>query len=1581
MTTSQQRIKLRVRVEPGIPKLLVKINPAEAEGLSAKNLGEVTLRKVAAQRGHVAVLHMSLHVAPGDMLMSLKLAEMLDVEEDENVEVSSTPLGASDGIAPEATAFAAGAPGLGVSRLGSLPATKGAADSFASRYPSLQRQCASSSWAAAAPTASKPDAAAAPDRFTRHYDSRFSGNAGLDARRGLDSDDALGGWWSQSRQAHPGISASMKSAPAKPAGFSPRDAARGAGAGAGGGLGDGVGSGGLGGGSGCRSTEAPARSPSPPSVTRGVRPQEDVSTAAADWLRNFRNVTESHAYETGSMLAAHRQRYAPAGNAEAAAGPCGSAPPMGDRSPLGGHDRSPHHHDPLKHVSERLRSFSSAAGSTPTKAHSSGNARRTEAPGGRADVDFADTTPTGDDALNGWASRNATLDELRRRQQQKQRQQHLDGRTPTQQQDCSKDADPFFGRFSMPRAGREEEQEEPAKPDAAAWMRDPRHEHGHVNDAAPERQRLPDDGPGGKPSAAAPDAAEKQRQQRNQLRQHRAHYRQRADAELRAWCEAAVPAGGSAQPPAGGTASVSSAAVAAAASRLAGSAVWNAPTPQRACGVSSAPAVAESLEPSPLPSPRDHSCPSTASSASPRYDSLGEAASFFKSPVGQWASSSQATTTAPTSVANGGGYTTSRSGTDIGGGSEGLGGTSGSQPKRAAQAQAASSTRHVGSSEPAVAPPLPIGSLRRSSGCAIVPLPAMPAPTPGAGPTTPTPSGARRRATSSLLHRRKSVALGSIQPETLPSTEHSGVREPIPSNWRPPTETGGGGLERSELGSEVTVEVRRWLLGETTGRQCSQVVLDRALTVLSNFKLASGCQLEVLGGPLGAIVGGYSDADWLHDEVFRKQPMEAIREAFGLLGFRAPPDGDWTGMAAEEVSLSYRRLCLRGHPSRGGAPRSYLKLQVAMELIRAFSGEAGPLEPLRTGGTATGFMLDDTTLARELQLTAAQAEEEATKLAQEDLEEMNRALDEYILRQMCFKSEIVDEIARLHEDSAYAILGVSSDATDAEIKRAYKLIAMQCHPDKGGDKEDFQELNSAYEKIMEQRKTHEEKWPRRKAGSESDKDNGSDDEQANASEPRARSKTKEKAETTDGPEKANAGDGDDATSEDGGEGGASKPQASSDGAGEADAEDFGEEGSNASLIDKAGKAAEEASRYAKTAAEFAHQAAEAAETARRGREQGSRDTLTKSIAHSAIVLTLTVVKAVRVVGYATLDVAAQCRIAAKRNPEASGCAERAVSAMSLGLEALNAALACAEVTETTAAELQAPPTADSPVAATGDGGCTAAAERFVGAAVRASLAAASASNAAMSAAIAAVEGSRECMKAVESQPPAGSKEEGGEHRQKAAASEEAADGASDGSEGDDDEDAHAPQPPPRQPSAAEAAAAVTRRLVVQRNNNHKVLQRLNAEILGHQRNVRQFLQTNRQLIPQVSADSKIKVFGLLQDYVSEARADLREALPVAPAEPDALLETVKKLPLLVPFLQPQDLAIPVSVKARVLKMSALYDLPNTLKILDDGLFRQVRSAVATQAAKASLDEVFSKVRSELTNNVAEDGGATPTAAA
>ncbi len=45
----------------------------------------------------------------------------------------------------------------------------------------------------------------------------------------------------------------------------------------------------------------------------------------------------------------------------------------------------------------------------------------------------------------------------------------------------------------------------------------------------------------------------------------------------------------------------------------------------------------------------------------------------------------------------------------------------------------------------------------------------------------------------------------------------------------------------------------------------------------------------------------------------------------------------------------------------------------------------------------------------------------------------------------------------------YDTLGISKSATDEEIKNAYRKLAKTHHPDKGGDKNKFQEIQTAYE--------------------------------------------------------------------------------------------------------------------------------------------------------------------------------------------------------------------------------------------------------------------------------------------------------------------------------------------------------------------------------------------------------------------------------------------------------------------------------------------------------------------------------------
>lgn len=58
----------------------------------------------------------------------------------------------------------------------------------------------------------------------------------------------------------------------------------------------------------------------------------------------------------------------------------------------------------------------------------------------------------------------------------------------------------------------------------------------------------------------------------------------------------------------------------------------------------------------------------------------------------------------------------------------------------------------------------------------------------------------------------------------------------------------------------------------------------------------------------------------------------------------------------------------------------------------------------------------------------------------------------------------------------YEILGVDRKASKDQIKKAYRRLARQRHPDAGGDAEEFRELHTAYEVLLsdERRKLYDE---------------------------------------------------------------------------------------------------------------------------------------------------------------------------------------------------------------------------------------------------------------------------------------------------------------------------------------------------------------------------------------------------------------------------------------------------------------------------------------------------------------------------
>jgi curved DNA-binding protein len=55
----------------------------------------------------------------------------------------------------------------------------------------------------------------------------------------------------------------------------------------------------------------------------------------------------------------------------------------------------------------------------------------------------------------------------------------------------------------------------------------------------------------------------------------------------------------------------------------------------------------------------------------------------------------------------------------------------------------------------------------------------------------------------------------------------------------------------------------------------------------------------------------------------------------------------------------------------------------------------------------------------------------------------------------------------------YEVLGVNEKATSAEITKAFKDLAKKHHPDRGGDKDRFQEINEAHDTLKSSQKRHD----------------------------------------------------------------------------------------------------------------------------------------------------------------------------------------------------------------------------------------------------------------------------------------------------------------------------------------------------------------------------------------------------------------------------------------------------------------------------------------------------------------------------
>jgi len=89
------------------------------------------------------------------------------------------------------------------------------------------------------------------------------------------------------------------------------------------------------------------------------------------------------------------------------------------------------------------------------------------------------------------------------------------------------------------------------------------------------------------------------------------------------------------------------------------------------------------------------------------------------------------------------------------------------------------------------------------------------------------------------------------------------------------------------------------------------------------------------------------------------------------------------------------------------------------------------------------------------------------------------ALDGEINKIQKWRDSANTNLKGLQKRSALAFLGLAPDATDNDVNKMYKKMALELHPDKGGDPEKFQELQEMKERLTEleadEKKTDEEK--------------------------------------------------------------------------------------------------------------------------------------------------------------------------------------------------------------------------------------------------------------------------------------------------------------------------------------------------------------------------------------------------------------------------------------------------------------------------------------------------------------------------
>ena len=258
-------------------------------------------------------------------------------------------------------------------------------------------------------------------------------------------------------------------------------------------------------------------------------------------------------------------------------------------------------------------------------------------------------------------------------------------------------------------------------------------------------------------------------------------------------------------------------------------------------------------------------------------------------------------------------------------------------------------------------------------------------------------------------------------------------------------------------------------------------------------KLLGGTFGFMLGGPLGALMGaalGHNFDKGLHisDEMggFQRGDQQRVQTAFftasfSVMGAVCKADGQ---VSEDEIAIAKQVM--------GQMQLTPEQKKAAMALFNQGKKSDFPLvEVIQQLKSEIGFRPNLQRMFLEIQLYAAYADGvmhadelkllkqvcEILRFPQKEFQQLNAAIRAQFHHQGSAKA---GKPADISLKDAYATLNVSKDASDAEVKRAYRRLLSQHHPDKLVSKglpeemmkiatDRTHEIRQAYEKIKDTR--------------------------------------------------------------------------------------------------------------------------------------------------------------------------------------------------------------------------------------------------------------------------------------------------------------------------------------------------------------------------------------------------------------------------------------------------------------------------------------------------------------------------------